>query len=160
MNRYIGNPLATPCTHILFDLSGKMCAESKFVGWAEANIFGGFVFFFCAYTLSDLSDRYWHSFSGFITPILYVRIKCIIHKWCTSIKHINSSPIHGLLNICRQCLFIPNSTWIPQDLRSSRILSRTSYDNTGGTYDVTRILTPESTIDLEAYHSYSPLFLS
>ncbi len=45
------------------------------------------------------------------------------------------------------------------DLRC-RISSRTSYDNTFNTYNVTRILTPESTIDLEAYHSYSPLFLS
>ncbi|KAF5355899.1 hypothetical protein D9756_004356 [Leucocoprinus leucothites] len=40
------------------------------------------------------------------------------------------------------------------------ISSRTSYDNTGGEYDVTKILTPEGTIDLEAYHSYSPLFIS
>jgi OPT family small oligopeptide transporter len=40
------------------------------------------------------------------------------------------------------------------------ISSRISYDNTGNTYNVTRILTPESTIDLEAYHNYSPLFLS
>ncbi|KAF9473875.1 OPT oligopeptide transporter [Pholiota conissans] len=40
------------------------------------------------------------------------------------------------------------------------ISSRTSYDNTFKTYNVTRILTPESTLDVEAYHSYSPLFLS
>ncbi|PPQ95763.1 LOW QUALITY PROTEIN: hypothetical protein CVT26_015850 [Gymnopilus dilepis] len=40
------------------------------------------------------------------------------------------------------------------------ISSRTSYDNTFNTYNVTKILTPESTIDLEAYHNYSPLFLS
>lgn len=35
-----------------------------------------------------------------------------------------------------------------------------SYDNTGSVYNVTRILTPEFTLDLEAYQSYSPLFLS
>ncbi|KAF8907710.1 OPT oligopeptide transporter [Gymnopilus junonius] len=40
------------------------------------------------------------------------------------------------------------------------ISSRTSYDNTFNTYNVSRILTPDSTIDLEAYHNYSPLFLS
>jgi len=40
------------------------------------------------------------------------------------------------------------------------ISSRTSYDNTGVEYNVTRILTPESTIDLKAYHEYSPLFIS
>ncbi|KAJ7115248.1 small oligopeptide transporter [Mycena epipterygia] len=40
------------------------------------------------------------------------------------------------------------------------ISSRTSYDNMMNTYNVSAILTPESTIDLEAYHKYSPLFLS
>ncbi|KAJ7449464.1 OPT oligopeptide transporter protein-domain-containing protein [Mycena galericulata] len=34
------------------------------------------------------------------------------------------------------------------------------YDNRMNTYNVTAILTPESTIDLQAYHDYSPLFLS
>jgi len=40
------------------------------------------------------------------------------------------------------------------------ISSRISYDNTGVSYNVTKILTPESTIDLDAYHNYSPLFIS
>ncbi|OBZ72977.1 Sexual differentiation process protein isp4 [Grifola frondosa] len=40
------------------------------------------------------------------------------------------------------------------------ISTRTSYDNTGAAYDVTRILTPESTLDLAKYEAYSPLFLS
>ncbi|KAJ7461293.1 OPT oligopeptide transporter protein-domain-containing protein [Mycena galericulata] len=40
------------------------------------------------------------------------------------------------------------------------ISSRISYDNRMNTYNVTAILTPESTIDLQAYHDYSPLFLS
>ncbi|KAJ6121219.1 hypothetical protein N7523_005499 [Penicillium sp. IBT 18751x] len=35
-----------------------------------------------------------------------------------------------------------------------------SYDNTGGVYNVTRILTSEYTFDLAKYESYSPLFLS
>ncbi|KAJ5054400.1 uncharacterized protein L3040_000674 [Drepanopeziza brunnea f. sp. 'multigermtubi'] len=35
-----------------------------------------------------------------------------------------------------------------------------TYDNTGVSYNVTRILTPEFTLDIEAYKSYSPLFLS
>ncbi len=34
------------------------------------------------------------------------------------------------------------------------------YDNTGNVYNVTRILTPESTLDVAAYKGYSPLFLS
>ena len=35
-----------------------------------------------------------------------------------------------------------------------------SYDNTGNLYNVSRILTPESTFDLQQYQEYSPLFLS
>ncbi|TFK79308.1 OPT oligopeptide transporter [Polyporus arcularius HHB13444] len=40
------------------------------------------------------------------------------------------------------------------------ISSRTSFDNTGASYDVSRILTPEATLDLQKYETYSPLFLS
>ena len=35
-----------------------------------------------------------------------------------------------------------------------------SYDNTGNLYNVTKILTPEYTLDLAKYNAYSPLFLS
>ena len=35
-----------------------------------------------------------------------------------------------------------------------------SYDNTGSTYNVSRIVTSEFELDLEAYQQYSPLFLS
>ena len=35
-----------------------------------------------------------------------------------------------------------------------------AYDNTGATYNVTRILTPEFLFDPVAYKTYSPLFLS
>ena len=34
-----------------------------------------------------------------------------------------------------------------------------TYDNTGARYNTTRILTPELTLDEEAYKNYSPLFL-
>jgi len=83
---YIGSPLATPW-------------------WAEANIFGGFVFFF------------W-----FLVPVLYF-----------------------------------TNTWFG---RFMPISSRTSYDNQMNEYNVSRILTADNTVDLEAYHSYSPLFIS
>ncbi|KDR68806.1 hypothetical protein GALMADRAFT_256667 [Galerina marginata CBS 339.88] len=49
------------------------------------------------------------------------------------------------------------NTWFSEFMPIS---SRTSYDNTFKTYNVTKILKPDSTIDLEAYHNYSPLFLS
>lgn len=83
---YIGSPLATPW-------------------WAEANIAGGFVFFF------------W-----ILTPIIYYT-----NTW--------------------YCAYLPMS-------------SRTSYDNTGAAYNVTRILKTDGTFDLDAFHTYSPLFLS
>ncbi|KAJ4325689.1 hypothetical protein N0V84_003407 [Fusarium piperis] len=35
-----------------------------------------------------------------------------------------------------------------------------TYDNTGAPYNTTRILTPEFTLDEEAYKNYSPLFIS
>ncbi|KAG2155226.1 OPT oligopeptide transporter [Suillus bovinus] len=83
---YVVNPLATPW-------------------WSEANILGGFVFFF------------W-----ILTPILYYT-----NTWY--------------------------STFLP-------ILSRTSYDNTGASYNVTAILGSDGTFNATAYDSYSPLFLS
>ncbi|EGO19602.1 hypothetical protein SERLADRAFT_453552 [Serpula lacrymans var. lacrymans S7.9] len=40
------------------------------------------------------------------------------------------------------------------------ISSRTSYDNTMSSYNVTRILTPNATLDMGAYKAYSPLYVS
>ena len=46
--------------------------------------------------------------------------------------------------------------WYAQFLPMS---DSSTYDNTGSHYNVSRILTPEFTLDEEAYKSYSPLFL-
>jgi OPT family small oligopeptide transporter len=46
-----------------------------------------------------------------------------------------------------------NSKYMP-------ISSRKSYDNRGKTYNVTKILNPDSTFNEEAYKAYSPLYLS
>ncbi|KAG6829206.1 hypothetical protein H0H92_005335 [Tricholoma furcatifolium] len=40
------------------------------------------------------------------------------------------------------------------------ISSRTSFDNTGNTYNVTQIINSDSTFNAEAYAAYSPLYLS
>ncbi|KAH9940429.1 OPT oligopeptide transporter [Epithele typhae] len=40
------------------------------------------------------------------------------------------------------------------------ISSRTSFDRFGMSYDVSRIINPDSTLNVELYESYSPLFLS
>jgi len=58
--------------------------------------------------------------------------------------------------ILTPALYFTN-TWFAEYMPIS---SRISYDNTMQTYNVTRILTPESTFDLQAYLNYSPLFLS
>ncbi|KAI5124229.1 hypothetical protein M0805_005078 [Coniferiporia weirii] len=39
------------------------------------------------------------------------------------------------------------------------IMSRMSYDNEGNIYNVSRILTPDATLDVEKYKAYSPLYL-
>ncbi|KAF8994641.1 oligopeptide transporter [Cyathus striatus] len=88
---YIGSPLATPW-------------------WAEANVLGGFVFFFC-------KDSYSH----------LLRKSSYTNTWY--------------------------SKYMP-------ISSRGSFDNTGGAYDVTKIINADSTFSEEAYKAYSPLYLS
>lgn len=40
------------------------------------------------------------------------------------------------------------------------ISSGGSFDNTGGSYNVSKILTPEKVFDEEKYKKYSPIFLS
>lgn len=47
--------------------------------------------------------------------------------------------------------------WYSQFLPMS---DSSTYDNTGSHYNVTRILTPQFTLDEQAYKDYSPLFLS
>lgn len=54
------------------------------------------------------------------------------------------------------CLLSQN-VWFAQFMPIS---SRNSFDNTGAPYDVTRILNDDSTINLDKYRQYSPLFLS
>ncbi|KAI5123186.1 hypothetical protein M0805_003953 [Coniferiporia weirii] len=50
-----------------------------------------------------------------------------------------------------------SNVWFSQYMPIS---SRGSFDNTGAAYDVSQILNDDSTINLEKYHNYSPLFLS
>ncbi|KAI1110286.1 OPT oligopeptide transporter protein-domain-containing protein [Nemania sp. NC0429] len=48
-------------------------------------------------------------------------------------------------------------TWYSQYLPIS---DASTYDNTGARYNVSRVLTPEFTLNEEAYRAYSPLFIS
>ena len=49
------------------------------------------------------------------------------------------------------------NTWYAKYMPPS---SRTSFERNGNSYDVSQILTPESTLDAAKYEAYSPLFLS
>lgn len=49
-----------------------------------------------------------------------------------------------------------SGAWYSQYLPMS---DSNTYDNTGKVYDVSRILSADYTLDVEAYNNYSPLFL-
>ena len=49
-----------------------------------------------------------------------------------------------------------NGAWYGEFLPMS---DSSTYDNRGNRYNTTRILTPDFTLDEEAYKNYSPLFL-
>lgn len=46
------------------------------------------------------------------------------------------------------------------DSKYMPISSRTSFDNTGATYNISRIINSDASLNLKAYQEYSPLFLS
>ena len=50
--------------------------------------------------------------------------------------------------MCVALMRVTNSVW-----------SRTSFDNTGKTYNVSRIINADASFNLTAYEEYSPLFL-
>ncbi len=49
-----------------------------------------------------------------------------------------------------------SGTWYSQYLPMS---DSSTYDNTGRHYNVSRVLSADYTLDVEAYNKYSPLFL-
>jgi len=74
-----------------------------FIGWAEANVFAGFLFFFCTSTHPYMRLNSHQIVSGFLTPILYVRIlspsfphRCStqapVHKYVVCAVHAVSFP--------------------------------------------------------------------
>lgn len=64
---YIGSPLATPCK--LFKAVPQPLFTQNILGWAEANIFAGFVFFFCTFkAISWLLVSIWLDFQGSSLP--------------------------------------------------------------------------------------------
>lgn len=89
----------------------------------------------------------WTQISGYIQSplvspwhaIANTLIGLVIFYWCTTIGLHYTGHWYG--------------SYLP-------ISDSSSYDNTGARYNVSRILTSQYTLDLAAYESYSPLFLS
>ena len=101
------------------------------------------------YNLSPLSVPWWAAanvgltivfFYWIITPILYVRCYCFFLR-------------SRFLTISSQYTNVWYSAHLP-------LVSSHSFDNTGKTYNVSRIINDDSSFNLEAYKAYSPLFLS
>jgi OPT family small oligopeptide transporter len=76
------------------------------------------------------------------------------------------TPWHAIANIMIGVVFFfwivtpglhYSGTWFSEFLPMS---DSATYDNTGSSYNVTKVLTKDFTLDLEAYKAYSPLFLS
>jgi hypothetical protein len=93
-----------------------------------------------------------------MTPILYVGISVLFE--CRS-RGLFYPQVHEyvVLNVyaVRAIVFTQNPS---PTIRLCRMMSSHMFDNTGRQYNVSRILTPQSTLDEEAYKQYSPLFLS
>ena len=79
-------------------------------------------------------------FFWILTPILYVSNALI------------TQVVIRLMLLCQY-----TNTWYSKYMPIS---SRYSYDNSGKSYNVTRVLNPDNTFNEAAYKAYSPLFLS
>jgi hypothetical protein len=76
-----------------------------------------------------------------------------------SFRHAIANTLIGVVFffIFLASVFHYTGTWYGAFLPMS---DSSTYDNTGANYNVTRILTKDFTLDVEAYKNYSPLFLS
>ena len=101
-----------------------------------------------SYNISPLSVPWWAAvnlgftivfFYWILTPILYVWYSCFF--------------LFPFLTISCQYTNVWYSAYLP-------LVSSQSFDNTGKTYNVSRIINDDSSFNLEAYKAYSPLFLS
>ena len=103
-----------------------------------------------AYEVSPLNVPWWAAanvgltivvFYWIIAPILYVRHSFFSRSCC------------GFLTILLKYTNVWYSSYLP-------LVSSLSFDNTGKTYNVSRIINDDLSFNLEAYKAYSPLFLS
>lgn len=146
--------------------------------WFAVVTFGAFVYYFIpgflAQFLSTFTFATWLAPQNPVINQLFgastgLSILPITFDW-TQIAGFVGSPLippwHAIANtlICVVSFFIVGASvlhytgaWYGEFLPMS---DSSTYDNTGSTYDVSRILSPEFTLDQEAYKNYSPLFIS
>lgn len=104
-----------------------------------------------AYIGSPLVTPWWAE-ANVAAGFFFFFCECCLEGCSTAVpSHLTRLP--GVLT---PILYYTN-TWYSKYMTIS---SRTSYDNTGGAYNVSRILNSDATFNAEAYHAYSPLFLS
>lgn len=73
-------------------------------------------------------------------------------------RHAIANTLIGVVTffIILASFFHYGGVWYSQYLPMS---DSSTYDNTGAHYNTSRILTPDHTLDEEAYKNYSPLFI-
>lgn len=122
---------------------------------------------YCSYVRTSIFGRclgppshcYVATSTGLVVPILHVC--CILSRWANKNSSLRcSSRMCGMGCICRMLFSSFMSSNFRIHLSFWRILSRLAYDNTMQTYDVLRILNPDSTFNATKYDEYSPLYLS
>ncbi|KAJ6568984.1 small oligopeptide transporter, partial [Mycena capillaripes] len=131
-------------------------------------------YFFPGYIFQALSYFSWVTWIRPNDPSIYLLIHSYFHGMGMSVITFDwnqityiGSPLAtpwwaeanifgGIFGFLTPVLYFTN-TWFGKFMPIS---SRTSYDNQMNSYDVQKILTADTTIDLDAYHKYSPLFIS
>ncbi|KAL2128596.1 hypothetical protein VTI74DRAFT_8947 [Chaetomium olivicolor] len=146
--------------------------------WFSLVTFGAFVYYFIpgflAQFLSSFAFMTWLAPNSPVVNQLFgystgLSLLPITFDW-TQISGFVGSPLippwHAIANTMIGVLFFfvflasvlhYSGAWYSQYLPMS---DSNTYDNTGKPYDVSRILSADYTLDVEAYNNYSPLFLS
>ena len=126
-------------------------------GWAEVNVMIGFFAIYCECwnisqaDLVDTCDRVSHTHFIREFPIWSSHLLLYIYVWWkyTNVWFTQYMPWEF------SCLLQHRF----DELTGFSISSINTYDNTGKIYDVTRIISPNGSLDEQAYKAYSPLYI-
>ena len=93
---------------------------------------------------------YWHQFSTYVPCIRRAMLLLTL-----AIQYTNT-----WWSAYLPCVPYKTHRGMGHNITFDRMMSRSAFDNRGQEYNVSAILTPEGTLDMEKYKQYSPLFLS